>query len=68
MSMEKRGTTSQFDLRELVKQANDEEIILVIGLNGRIKYASGKDKEAVAVIATGDRAALLREFVDKVSS
>jgi hypothetical protein len=67
MGMEKRGSTSQHDVRELVKLANAEEKIFVISLDGFIKAANGKLKPAVVVVATGDRATMLREFVEKVS-
>ena len=67
MGMEKRGRTSQHDVRELVKLADEEEKIFVVSLDGYIKYASGKHKPAVVVVATGDRASMLREFVDRVS-
>jgi len=67
MGMEKRGSTGESDVRKLVKQANDEEKILVVNLDGFVKFASGKDKSAVAIVATGDRALLLREFIAKIS-
>jgi hypothetical protein len=67
MGMEKRGSTVQSDIRELVKQANQEEKILVVSLDGLVKYSSGKNKQAIVIVATGDRASMLREFIDKVS-
>lgn len=67
MGMEKRGHTSQHDVRELVKLANDEEKIFVLSLDGYVKYASGRNKSAIVVVATGDRASMLREFIEKVS-
>lgn len=67
MGMEKRGSTTQHDVRELIKMANDEEKILVINLDGFVKFASGKNKPAVVVVATGDRASMLREFVERFS-
>jgi hypothetical protein len=67
MGMEKRGSTGQSDIRELTKQADAEERILVVNLDGFVKYASGKNKHAVVIVATGDRADLLREFIEKIS-
>lgn len=67
MGMEKRGSTSKSDVRELVEQANAEEKVLVISLDGFVKFASGKGKPAVAIVATGDRALLLREFIAEIS-
>lgn len=67
MGMEKRGRTAQHDVRELIKLADEEEKIFVVNLDGFIKYANGKYKPAVVVVATGDRASMLREFVERVS-
>jgi hypothetical protein len=67
MGMEKRGSTGQSDIRELIKQANAEEKILVVNFDGFTKYASGNYKPGVVIVATGDRAALLREFIEKIS-
>ena len=67
MSMEKRGNTAERDIREFVKMADAEEKIFIVSLDGMVKYASGKPKAAVVVVATGDRASMLREFVEKVS-
>lgn len=67
MGMEKRGQTTVNDIRELIKTANNEEKILVVNLDGFLKFAGGKDKPAVVILATGDRATMLREFVEKVS-
>jgi len=67
MGIEKRGSTGESDIRKLVKQANDEEKVLIINLDGFVKFANGKNKPAIAIVATGDRALLLREFIDKIS-
>lgn len=61
--MEKRAVTTERDLRELVKQADARESTLVINLDGLVKFASGKHKPAVAIVATGERAELLRRWL-----
>lgn len=61
--MEKRATTTEKDVRELVKLADVRESMLVVNLDGLIKFASGRHKPAVAIVATGERADLLRKWM-----
>jgi len=67
MGMEKRGTTTQHDIRELIKMADDEEKLFVVSMDNYVKYANGKNKAAVIVVATGERASMLRDLIERVS-
>ena len=62
---EKRAEDAVADVRYLLKRADDAERVLVLDLDGDFKkYAnSHHDKEAVVVVATGPRAAKLRELL-----
>jgi hypothetical protein len=62
--MEKRGTTTEHDVRELLKKANAQQETLIINLDGVIKTAAGKPKAGVAVITTGPRAVKLRQILE----
>lgn len=68
MAIEKKGSTSDPDIRNLVQLADKEEKVIVLDWNGFAKYASTeRSKEAVVVIATGPRAVELRKILDQVS-
>lgn len=64
--MEKRGSTSTDSLKMLLKQANDGQETLVISMDGMHKYANGKGKPGIAVIATGSRAEKLRQILESL--
>ena len=69
MVIENRQQTVNPDIRELVKMANDEEAILQVNFDGFIKQAnSHKFKDAVVVVATGDRAVKLRAVIQEMCS
>jgi L-fucose mutarotase/ribose pyranase (RbsD/FucU family) len=61
--VEKQGATNQSDIRELVKKADAEAKVVVVNMDGFKKYASTKrHKEAVVIVATGERAVKLRDI------
>jgi len=65
--MEKRGQTNETNIKNLVKQADELGRVLVVNMDGFTKYAStGRFKEGVVVIATGDRAVKLREVLNNI--
>lgn len=64
MAMEKRGQTTEKDICKLVKQADELGRVVVINMDGFARYAeTGRHKEGVVIIATGPRAASLREVL-----
>ena len=67
MPMEKRGATGITDVRTLVKMANKEESIIQLNFDGLLKKADGlQHKEAVVIVATGDRAVQLRAILKEL--
>ena len=64
--MEKRGATTEKDVRSLLKQANDSEETLVINMSGICKYADGKPKPGIAVVATGPRAEQILKLLESL--
>jgi len=62
MAIEKRGSTTENDIRTLVKMADERERTLAIDVN-----ILPDEKQALVVVATGDRAKLLKEIVEDLS-
>ena len=65
--MEKRGETTEYDIRQLIKYASSEGRVVVINMDGFMKQAGGKkDRKAFILIATGDNAEQLREALGPI--
>lgn len=62
MAIEKQGTSSEKDIRELVKLADANEKIICYDLDAVL------DKPAIAVVATGKRAQFIRGIIEEISS
>lgn len=58
--MEKAGSTKERDVRALVRMADEKQRTLVVNMDRG-------SQQAVVVVATGKRAALLRKLVEEFS-
>jgi hypothetical protein len=61
MPIEKQGSSSERDILGLIKMADAKEHIIVYDLDDAM------DKPAVAVVATGPRAAIVRRVFEELS-